>query len=51
MEVEGLYKILELENRDSEIVAMSITVKDSNSGNLTTYYVNNFGGLDSYNIE
>lgn len=51
MEIDELYKIVELENLDSKIIAMSMTVKDSNSGNLTTYFVNECGGLDSYNIE
>lgn len=51
MNIDELYNIIELENRDSEIVAMSMVVKDSNSGKLTTYCVNNYGGLDSYNIE
>ena len=51
MQIEDLYTILDLENSDSEIVTMSMTVKDSSSGNLTTYFVNVHGGLDSYNIE
>ena len=51
MKIEDLYTITDLENSDSEIVAMSMTVKDSNSGNLTTYFVNANGDLDSYNIE
>jgi len=51
MEINDLFNIINLENNDSEIVAMSMVVKDSNSGELTTYFVNSYGGLDSYNIE
>lgn len=51
MEINDLYDIINLENNDSEIIAMSMVVKDSNSGELTTYIVNCYGGLDSYNIE
>ena len=50
MEIDDLYKIIDLENHDSDIVAMSMVVKDSNSGQLTAYIVNSYGGLDSYNI-
>ena len=49
MEIDDLYKIINLENHDSEIVAMSMVVKDSNSGQLTAYTVS-YGGLESYNI-
>ena len=51
MEINDLFDIINLENNDSEIIAMSMVVKDSNSGELTTYIVNCYGGLDSYNIE
>lgn len=50
MEIDDLYKIINLENHDSEIVAMSMVVKDSNSGQLTAYIVNSSGGLNGYNI-
>ena len=50
MELSELYKIIEQENRDSEIIAMSLVVKDSNNGQLTNYFVNQYGGLDCYNI-
>lgn len=49
MEIDDLYKIIDLENHDSEIVAMNMVVKDSNSGQLTVYTVR-YGGLESYNI-
>lgn len=51
MDINGLFRIIERENNDSEIIAMSIVVKDSNSGELTAYIVDNYGGLDSYKIE
>lgn len=51
MEINGLYRIINLENDDSEIIAMSMVVKDSNSGELTAYIVDTYGGLDSYTIE
>lgn len=51
MEVSDLFDIINLENNDSEIIALSMVVKDSNSGELTAYIVNCYGGLDSYNIE
>lgn len=51
MDKDDLYKIINWENNDSEIIAMSMVVKDSNSGELTTYFVNCYGGLDSYHIE
>ena len=51
MEINDLFDIINLENNDSEIIAMSMVVKDSNSGELTAYTVNCYGGLDSYNIE
>lgn len=50
MEIDDLYTIIDLENHDSEIIAMSMVVKDSNSGQLTAYTVNSYGGLDSYSI-
>ncbi|MCR5036097.1 MAG: hypothetical protein K6A73_02100, partial [Bacteroidales bacterium] len=50
MDINDLFNIINLENNDSEIIAMSMVVKDSNSGELTTYFVNCYGGLDSYNI-
>lgn len=49
MEVQDLYKIIEFENNDSEIVAMNIVVKDNNSNQLTVYYTNEYGGLEKYN--
>ena len=51
MEINGLYRIIKNENDDSEIIAMSMVVKDSNSGELTAYIVDAYGGLDSYKIE
>lgn len=46
MKIDELYKIIDLENNDSEIIAMSMVVKDSNSGELTSYFVNEHGVLD-----
>lgn len=51
MVINDLYRIIDLENADSEIIAMSMVVKDSNSGELTAYIVDGYGGLDSYKIE
>lgn len=51
MVINDLYKIIEYENDDSEIIAMSMVVKDSNSGELTTHTVNSYGGLERYHIE
>lgn len=51
MEINDLFAIIDLENNNSEIIAMSMVVKDSNSGELTAYIVDNYGGLDSYKIE
>ena len=51
MVVNDLYRIINNENDDSEILAMSMVVKDSNSGELRTYTVDSYGGLDSYTIE
>jgi hypothetical protein len=51
MDISDLYDIINKENDDSEIIAMSIVVKDSNTGELTNYFVNQYGGLDCYNIE
>ena len=51
MEVNDLFDIISRENHDSEIVAMSLVVKDSNSRELTAYTVNGYGGLDSHHIE
>lgn len=50
MEINDLFDIINRENNDSEIIAMSMVIKDSNSGELTTYIVNCNGGLDSYDI-
>ena len=49
MEVQDLYKIIEFENNNSEIVAMNIVVKDNNSNQLTVYHTNEYGGLEKYN--
>lgn len=43
MEINDLYKIIEYENYDSEIIALSIVVRDSNSGELTSYFVDEYG--------
>lgn len=51
MEINDLYRIIDLENGDNEIIAMSMVVKDINSGELTAYFVNCYGFLDSYKIE
>lgn len=50
MEIDDLFKIIDLENHDSEIVAMCMVVKDNNSGELRSYSVNEYGGIDSYEI-
>ena len=50
MKIDELYKIIDLENNDSEIIAMSMVVKDSNSGELTSYSVNVYGELDCSDI-
>ena len=50
MKIDDLYKIINLENHDSEIVAMRMVVKDGNSGQLTKYTVNSYGGINRYNI-
>ena len=51
MVINDLFKIIELENDDSEIIAMSMVVRDSNSGELAAHTVNNYGRLESYKIE
>lgn len=51
MVINDLYKIIERENDDSEIIAMSMVVRDSNSGELTAHTVSNYGSLESYNVE
>ena len=51
MEIQDLYDIINKENNDSEIVAMSLVVKDSLSEELTAYTTNEYGGFDSYRIE
>lgn len=43
MDIQELYNIIYNENDDSEIVAMSIVVKDSNSGELTVYSLGQYG--------
>lgn len=51
MVINDLYRIINDESDDSEIIAMSMVVKDSNSGELRTYIADSYGGLDSYKIE
>lgn len=51
MIVDDLYNITEKENGDSEIVAMTIVVKDSMSHELTCYSLNDCQGMDVFNIE
>lgn len=43
MDIQELYDIIYNENDDSQIVAMSIVVKDSNSGELTVYSLGEYG--------
>lgn len=45
MEINDLYKIIEKENGNSEIIAMSIVVRDLKSGELTSYFVDEYDGL------
>ena len=45
MTVENLYEIINRENDDSEIIALAIVVRDSLSKELTTYHLNDSGGL------
>lgn len=51
MVINDLYRIINDENDDSEILAMSMVVKDSNSGELRSYIVDSYGSLDSYTID
>lgn len=44
MTVEDLYKIIYKENDDSEIIALSVVVRDSLSNELNIYHLDN-GGL------
>jgi len=49
MKVQDLYKIINFENDNSEIIAMNIVVKDNNTNNLTVYHTDEFGGIGRYN--
>lgn len=51
MDIQELYNIINNENDDSEIVAMSIVVKDSNSGELTVYLLGQYDGIEKYKID
>lgn len=45
MTVEDLYKIIYKENDDSEIIALSVVVRDSLSNELNIYHLDGCGGL------
>lgn len=45
MTVEDLYEIIYKENDDSEIIALSVVVRDSNSNELKIYHLDSCGGL------
>lgn len=49
MTVNDLYKIIEKENYDSEIIALTVVVRDSLSNELTVYSLEGYGGLTSFN--
>lgn len=51
MLVEDLYDIIHAHNDQSEIVAMSIVVKDEKSGELVSYHLGNYGGMLTEKIE
>lgn len=48
MTVNDLYEIIEKENDDSEIIALSVVVRDSLSNELAIYHIDN-GGLTRTN--
>ena len=48
MTVNDLYRIIEKENDDSEIIALSVVVRDSLSNELIIYNIDN-GGLTRTN--
>ena len=45
MRIEDLYDIIHTNDDQSEIVAMSIVVKDEKSGELVSYHLGNYGGM------
>ena len=49
MKVQDLYKIINFENDNSEIIAMNIVVKDNNSNQLIVYHTDEYGGIGRYN--
>lgn len=49
MKVQDLYKIINFENDNSEIIAMNIVVKDNNTNHLTVYHTDEYGGIGRYN--
>lgn len=50
MIIEDLQDIIDKENYDSQIIAMTIVVKDSNSQELTVYNLDKYG-IDSFKVE
>lgn len=49
MEVQDLNGIINNENKDSEIIALNIVIKDRNSKQLIVYHIDGFGDLEKYN--
>lgn len=45
MTVEDLYKIIQNEYKDSDIIALSVVVRDSSSKKLNVYYRDGWGDL------
>ena len=45
MTVNDLYRIINKENDDSEIIALSVVVRDSLSNELNIYHIDECGGL------
>ena len=45
MIVNDLYDLIYKENDDSEIIALSIVVRDINSNELKIYHLDTYGGL------
>ena len=51
MQINNLYEINEYENPDSEIIAMTMVVKDSLSGELQIYNVDEYGNLNKHSVQ
>ena len=51
MLIEDLYDIIHANNDQNEIVAMSIVVKDNDSGELISYHLGMYGGIVTNKIE